>query len=147
MSKASFDFISFEDGLHRVAEARRELGMAERTTQIVTSRDPSAERLREALKIAKLPAGFQKWQLPVAITETGAQFFMSVAQAGAAVEEHSHEEGDGLRVIISGSIDYAGQELTAGDWMFIPAKASYSFKVGHQGASMFYCYKCCCVPV
>lgn len=147
MSKASFNFISFEKGLQRIASARKRLGLEERATKIVTSRDLEAEKLVEQLQVSKLPIGFQKWQLPVAISETGAQFFMSVAQAGSAVEEHSHEEGDGLRVIVSGSIMYDGKELVAGDWMFIPAKAAYSFKVGRHGATMFYCYACCCVPV
>lgn len=147
MSQENFNFISFDAGLARIANARKELGLNDRNANIITSRDPIAERMRESLSIKKMPEGFQKWQLPFAFDAIGAQFFISVAQAGARVEEHYHEEGDGLRVILSGNIEYAGSELTAGDWMFIPKKERYSFTVGKYGASMFYCYACCCVPV
>ncbi|MGK5047770.1 cupin domain-containing protein [Janthinobacterium sp. GB4P2] len=146
MSNENFKFISFESGLERIAHARKELGLTEQNTTVLTSRDPFAQRIRESLSIRKLPAGFQKWQLPFALTGKGAQFFISVAQAGAGVEEHLHEEGDGIRVIVSGSIEYAGLELTAGDWMFIPQNVPYAFNAGKYGATMFYCYACCCVP-
>jgi hypothetical protein len=49
-----------------------------------------------------------------------------------------------VRFIISGSIKYNGIELTAGDWMFVPKGEEYEFTVGPLGASMAYCYQCCC---
>ena len=45
---------------------------------------------------------------------------------------------------MSGSIIYKGNELVAGDWMYIPQGVKYSFKVGPNGARMGYCYQCCC---
>ncbi|MCB0251634.1 MAG: cupin domain-containing protein, partial [Anaerolineae bacterium] len=61
-------------------------------------------------------------------------------------DEHAHSNGAAMRFIVSGSIEYAGTELTQGDWMFIPKDTSYSFKAGDMGAVMCYCYPCCCVP-
>jgi hypothetical protein len=60
------------------------------------------------------------------------------------VPTHSHNEGDGVRFIASGSIKYNGQELTTGDWMYIRAGSEYEFEVGRYGAVMCYCYCCCC---
>lgn len=57
---------------------------------------------------------------------------------------HSHDEGDGFRFIVSGSILFDGRELHAGDWMFIPKGKTYSFKVGRSGVGICYCYACCC---
>jgi uncharacterized RmlC-like cupin family protein len=141
-----FSFITFADGIARVAAARKQIGLEKRSNAVLTSRDPSSQRLVETLKVSRVPKGFTKWQLPFAFEGTGAQFFVSVAEPGAIVEEHFHEEGDGVRFIVGGSITYAGQELTAGDWMFIPEKVPYSFNVGRMGAIMCYCYACCCVP-
>lgn len=142
-----FSFIRFADGITRINNARKELGFERKISTIITSRDSSSQRLSETLKISKLPPGFTKWQLPFAFEGTGAQFFVSVAEANASVSEHYHEEGDGVRFIVAGSIVYGGQELTAGDWMFIPEKVPYSFHVGRMGAVMCYCYSCCCVPI
>jgi hypothetical protein len=60
------------------------------------------------------------------------------------VPKHSHDEGDGIRIIMSGSIIYDGHELSGGDWMFIPKGVAYDFKVGPMGAALCYCYCCCC---
>jgi hypothetical protein len=143
---AEFNFVTFADGIARIGAARRELGLDNKSRGVITSRDPASQRLTEALKITKLPKGITKWQLPFAIEGTGAQFFVSIAEPGTRVEEHFHEEGDGVRFIVGGSIFYAGQELTVGDWMYIPQKAPYSFETGRLGAIMCYCYSCCCVP-
>jgi quercetin dioxygenase-like cupin family protein len=68
--------------------------------------------------------------------------FISVAAPNVKVPEHTHNEGAGLRFIASGSITYKDTELNAGDWMYIPKGAKYSFQVGALGATMFYCYHC-----
>ena len=137
-----FDFITFAEGLQRIRNATG----AGRGGGIVTSRDAGMNELLEKLSVRLDNPGFKKWQLPVALDGTGAQFFVTVASPGASVGEHSHDEGDGLRYIVAGSIEYNGQELNSGDWMFIPKGARYSMKVGPMGASMFYCYQCSCVP-
>jgi quercetin dioxygenase-like cupin family protein len=110
---------------------------------IVTSRDDDSRALRAALAIENVPDGFRKYQLPVVLHERSFMFITS-AEADAESPAHSHDEGDGIRFIAGGSILYEGQELVAGDWMFIPKGHSYSFKAGPQGALMCYCYCCCC---
>jgi quercetin dioxygenase-like cupin family protein len=81
--------------------------------------------------------------LPVYLANPS-QLFLTIAAPETAAEEHSHDEGDGIRFITSGSIIYKGMELTAGDWMFIPKGEKYSFMTGRMGANMCYCYCCCC---
>lgn len=108
--------------------------------RIVTSRDNVALKLRESLRTANVPKGFQKWQLPLTIK--GAFMFVSVAPPNTKVPAHSHKDGPGLRFIASGSIRYKGQELSEGDWMYIPQGKTYSFETGPLGATIFYCYAC-----
>ncbi|SCC32659.1 Uncharacterized protein BCZB5J_02593 [Bacillus cereus] len=132
--------IPFDDGINRIKEAVAEVGI-ELGSRILTSRDADVVKACNLLAVDQLPKGFTKWQLPFFME--GGQFFITSAEPGASVGEHSHPD-DGVRFIISGSILYDGIELNAGDWMFIPKEKSYSFKVGPLGASMCYCYKCCC---
>jgi hypothetical protein len=141
-----FDFITFDEGLERIQNAIKVVGAKDMEAGIITSRHPAADAFRKALSIELSNPGFQKWQLPVAFDGIGAQFFVTVAQPGAHVGEHSHDEGDGIRFIVSGSITHNGEELSAGDWMYIRKGAKYSMTVGHLGATMCYCYQCCCVP-
>lgn len=111
--------------------------------RILTSQDVGKMGLNEKLDVENIPGGFRKSILPVFL-EKASTFYFSQGEAGADVPEHSHDEGDGLRVIMSGSIRYGDRELKAGDWMFLPAGQRYSFTVGDEGVSMFYCYSCCC---
>ena len=141
MDKFQPNRLTFDDGLKRIAEANKRYGFNP-DKKIVTSKDKVAEELRDVLKINNIPNGFDKWQLPLSLSK--AQLFISVGHPGTEVPTHSHDEGAGIRVIISGSIEYEGRELTAGDWMYIPKGAQYSFKVGRFGVGMFYCYECCC---
>src|SRR3984957_10639340 len=129
----------FNACIERIKNALQSSPFRENT--IITSRDEGAEKRREALRLTNIPPGFAKWQLPLYFDKP-THLFMSVATAGAHTPEHSHDEGGGLRFIASGSMQYNGKELTAGDWMFIPAGAKYSFHVGPFGATMFYCYQC-----
>lgn len=114
------------------------------TKTILTSRDPICRKLAySTLNVENVPEGFTKTMLPV-FFEDATTLYISSGAPGAVVPEHSHDEGDGIRFMISGSIEYGDKELTEGDWMFVPAGAKYSFKVGPRGATMFYCYSCCC---
>ena len=70
--------------------------------------------------MSNVPGGFTKWQLPVLLTRPS-QMFVTVAEPGLKVGEHSHDEGDGIRFIAGGSITFEDKELSGGDWMFIPA--------------------------
>lgn len=108
---------------------------------------PEAEALRKELAVDNVLEGFSKYQLPVYLTDSSF-LFITVAAPGAASTTRSHDDGDGIRFIISGSIEYDGPnakaELTAGDWMFVPKGAEYSVVTGAMGACMCYCYLCCC---
>ncbi len=141
------DFITFDQGLDRIRDAIRKSGVKGFESRVVTSKDADVAKVIEMLSIDRLPKGFRKWQLPVAFASVGAQFFITNAEAGSRAAEHSHNNGDAMRVILTGSIRSNGVELKEGDWMFIPKDVPYSFEVGPRGVSMFYCYCCCCVPV
>jgi quercetin dioxygenase-like cupin family protein len=134
--------MTFADGLKRIEKA---LATAEVKikSRIITSRDADVGKAVQALEVSNVPAGFRKWQLPISLDKPS-QMFLTTAAPGAEVGLHSHDEGDGVRFIVSGSIIYDGKELTAGDWMFIPKGEKYSMRVGHLGAVMAYCYSCCC---
>jgi hypothetical protein len=140
-SKFNPNEISFEEGIQRLHQAIEKYGL--KRGKIVTSRDPVVEKLRNVLRVENVPKGFRKWQLPVYL-EKPSQLYFTIAEPGAVAPAHSHDEGDGIRFMVSGSIQYEGKELTGGDWMFIPAGTKYSFKVGPLGAAMCYCYCCSC---
>lgn len=133
---------TFEQGLERIRRAVERTDL-NRTNGIVTSRDDNAREAQRLLRTDEIPAGFVKWQLPVYLGRPS-QLFITVAQPDAEAPEHSHDEGDAIWFIASGSIIYHGIELTTGDWMFIPARTKYSFKAGPFGALMCYC--CSCLP-
>lgn len=134
--------LTFEEGLERLHRILEREGL-DTQKHITTSRDENVAHLREVLKVTNVPKGFQKWMLPVYMTGP-TQLYISVAEPHAEAPLHSHDEGNGIRFMISGSIVYNKQELTAGDWMYIPKGAKYSMKVGSFGAVMAYCYQCCC---
>lgn len=140
-SKFNPNGISFEQGLERIAEAVRRVNLE--TGRILTSRHEDVREAQRLLTVDAVPGGFTKWQLPVTLSRPS-QLFVTTADPDIEVPEHSHDEGEGIRFIAGGSILYAGFELTAGDWMYIPQGARYSFKVGSQGAIMCYCYCCSC---
>lgn len=133
---------TFEQCLELVRAAVDKAGF-QAQGRIVTSRDEGIKELRESLATDNVPGGFRKWQLPVYL-QSASTLFVTVAEAGASAPPHAHEEGDGIRFIAGGSITFEDKELTQGDWMFIPAGATYSFEVGPVGAIMCYCYCCCC---
>jgi quercetin dioxygenase-like cupin family protein len=139
---------SFAFCVDRIQDAVRKAGMEFQETgmkhggRVVTSRDEQVAQLTTELAVDNVPSGFRKWQLPFFLGEP-THMFMTVAEPGAETPRHSHDEGRvGIRLIVSGSIVYEGRELTAGDWMVIPAGVPYSFRAGQLGAVMFYCYPC-----
>ena len=134
--------LTFAQGVKRIEDANKAAGLKV-GKDIVTSRSSTAKAALSGLQISNIPSGFTKWQLPVYM-DGPSQMFYSVGAPNADVPSHSHDEGDGLRVIVSGSILHEGMELTEGDWMFIPKGTPYKFKVGNVGVGMFYCYQCCC---
>lgn len=110
---------------------------------ITTSQDPKVKEVVSRLEVTNIPSDFVKFQLPV-VFDGPTTTYLSFGAPRTKVPEHSHDEGSGIRVILSGSIIYEGLELTAGDWMYIPKGVSYKFVVGDMGVGMFYCYECCC---
>lgn len=143
MNKFNPNAATFEDGVRRIKMALDKSGYKV-GDRIITSQDKEAIELVNLLAVDTAPTGFKKWQLPFSFDR--AQLFISVGHPDAKVSEHSHDEGEGIRFIFSGSIYFNGRELTGGDWMHIPQKAKYSFTVGPFGAVMGYCYACCCAP-
>ncbi len=129
--------LSFEEGLKRIEEAAKYVGL-EQDKQIVTSRDRVSIKLRERLNVDNVPKGFKKWQLPVSLPKAS-QLFITVGEPNVKVDRHSHDEGAGIRFIVSGSIIYGGQELSGGDWMYIPAGEDYEcyFPIYHRTSRWF----------
>ena len=133
---------TFAQGVDRIRKAATKAGM--RLDGIITSRDAAVLSTKEDLTLKEALEGFNKWLLPVHL-DGPALLSFSYGGPNLEVPEHSHDEGDGIRVILHGSISHKGKTLTAGDWMFMPKGTKYSFSVGPEGVGMFYCYLCCCV--
>ena len=133
--------VSFADGAVRVERVVAHHRL-DTIGAIVTSKGKGAEAVLRDLGVSNVSKGFTKGQLPFVFTQ--AQFFVSHAEPNAKVAEHAHTEGDALRIITHGSITHDGVELKAGDWMFIPKGVKYAIEIGREGASMCYCYECCC---
>jgi hypothetical protein len=134
--------LTFDQGIERINNALKKADVRI-GKEIVTSRNPSVRKVTNALLVSNVPNGFKKWQLPIHF-DRPSQFFLSIGAPDTDVPAHSHDEGDGVRFIIGGSIVFDGVELTEGDWMYIPKGKPYQFKVGPGGVSMCYCYQCCC---
>jgi hypothetical protein len=110
--------------------------------KILTSRDVDIWGDSES-QVHNVPGGFHKVILPFHL-DSSSTFYISSAGPHTSVPKHSHDEGAGVRFIVSGSITYNGKALTQGDWMFLPAGVAYEFTTGPMGVTMFYCYSCCC---
>jgi len=134
--------MTFAQGVQRVEAACKASGL-DLAKDIVTSKDTAVKKTIGNLTVKNIPGGFSKFQLPV-IFDGPTQTYMSFGAPNTVVPLHSHDEGAGLRVIMFGSILFKGQELTSGDWMYIPAGKKYEFEVGPMGVGVFYCYRCCC---
>ncbi|MEO8609434.1 MAG: cupin domain-containing protein [Chloroflexota bacterium] len=134
--------LTFDEGLELIRQPMEQLGVKTKG-RIITSRDEDVRRITESLRVTNVPDGFTKWMLPIYL-ESASQLYITVAEPNAYTPYHAHKDGDGIRFIASGSIIYDDKELTAGDWMFVPAGSGYEFTVGKFGAVMCYCYCCCC---
>lgn len=134
--------LTFEAGLKRIQQASEKAGI-KLERRILTSKDSEVAELTRALKVDNVPEGITKWQLPVHM-ESATQMFVSIAEPNTKVPLHAHRDGDSLRFIVSGSINFNGQELTAGDWMYVPAGHKYSFEAGRIRVIIICCYACCC---
>lgn len=135
-----FEIIGEElKGIMRVREALKEIGL-DITKEIFTSRDEAVVSMLERLKINVMPLGFEQYQLPILMPSKDTMYFITIGKPNALFPTHQHSRDDGFRVIISGSIIYKGLELNSGDWIYVPQGASYSFKVGPSGCTIFHGY-------
>jgi quercetin dioxygenase-like cupin family protein len=99
---------------------------SERASGILTSQDAAVQALDQSLTKTDLADGFERRLLPVKF-DVGTASIVRGAP-GSVAAEHSHTS-DTLHSILSGSARVAGKDLSAGDWVYIPAGAEYSFEV------------------
>jgi hypothetical protein len=128
-------------GVLRVKEALKNLKI-ETGNRIITSKDADAINLIENLRRHHLPEGFEQWQLPFVFGggNRPVMTFITIGNPNAVIPHHAHKNDLLFRIVISGSIIYNKIELTAGDWMHIPAGLAYSFKVGKLGSVTMHLY-------
>ncbi len=129
-------------GVLRVKKALKELGIT-LGKNVVTSRDPGMEKLREVLYRDTMPEGLQQWQLPIVFEadDRPSMFFITVGQPDAEVPQHAHKDDNLLRIVLSGSVIHDGRvELTTGDWAHVPAGEPYTFKAGKHGCVIMHTY-------
>ena len=136
-------FLEEEDGqlkgVRRVMQALKKHGVAPRRG-VLTSRERGVEDTREDLRRTHMPPGFEQWQLPVALgPDKNVLAFMTKAEPNAEIPEHSHRV-ELFRVVVSGSVFYGDQELTAGDWMSVQAGSSYGLRAGRDGCVICHMY-------
>jgi hypothetical protein len=130
---------TFEQGRPYVEKQLKAAGLG--YDKIVTSKDPRAKKLRQLLSTNNAPRGFKKFQLPFAFFQP-TNMYVTEGAPGAEVAEHAHTEGPGMRYIVEGSIKLGRHTLGPGDWVYIPAGAAYSFRVGRKRARMVATYQC-----
>ena len=130
------------EGIELIKRVQSDLGLSQDV--IFTSIDVARAGGHSDLQVTNIPSGFSKTMLPF-FTDGAATFYLSSGAPGSVVPRHSHEEGAGVRFIVSGSIRYGDQILREGDWMLMPAGAEYEFTVGQTGVTMIYCYRCTCI--
>ena len=104
-------------------------------TTILTSRDRLAFAMRDDLAVDDLADGFDRVLLPLAPTSGSASIF--VGAANSTTGRHSHESNT-LHVIATGSVKVNGQELSSGDWAYIPAGMDYELEVGMYCSVVMY---------
>ena len=125
---------SLRRDLSRIENAAAERGFDTADT-ILTSHDELATTLRDDLAVTDVASGFQRWLLPIALASGTASLI--VGAPNSATGTHSHNTRT-LHVIVNGSATINNQDLSPGDWAYIPRGAEYSFQAGPEGATSFY---------
>lgn len=118
--------------------------------RVMCSRDPEVVAVAPEMVdlIAADFSGVKRFFLPVAApmpSDGVGRFaaYTSVLNPGARVSQAVLGGTNyALKVVLSGSITYGDQVLTAADWLWIPAGASYSFAAREMGAVMFTALAC-----
>jgi hypothetical protein len=104
-------------------------------TTVLISRDEKAISLRDDLAVSDLAEGFQRWLLPIVLG--GGSGSLLVASPNASTPAHSHTSRT-LHLVASGSVTINDEELSPGDWAYIPRGFDYTYRVGPEGALSFY---------
>ncbi len=126
-------------GVTRVKDALNRHGVKS-GRRIVTSRDKGQDAVHRDLVRTRVPKGFQQWQLPVALgPDQNILAFMTHGAPDAVLPSHSHDV-DLFRIVVSGSVRYKDQELTAGDWMVVPSGIAYQLTAGPVGVLICHWY-------
>ena len=127
-------------GVLAVKSALKEAGL-DGDDQIVTSKHPKVLHLRDKLRrVGVLPPGFESWQLPVTLKTGNLMVFVTVGIPGAKLPDHNHNRDAVFRIVMQGSLSYEGQELTVGDWMYVPKGMYYTYTVGPLGLVTLHVY-------
>src|SRR5947207_8061748 len=102
--------LSFQEGTNRTLALMEKYKID--LSKIITSKDGNVVELTKELHAGKngVPDGFVKWQLPF-FFPSGCLNYLSFGAPNAKVDEHSHDEGQQLRIIMHGSISYKGVTL------------------------------------
>jgi quercetin dioxygenase-like cupin family protein len=98
--------------------------------RVITSRDTGMAAVMRDLKRSGMPPGVQSTQMPIVIGRD-LLCFISTLDPGTIVPEHSHAFAV-LRVVIEGELIFGRKILKPGDWMFVPARTTYSIRAGRK---------------
>ena len=134
-------------GLVREGYTREELQAAGISPTIVTSFDDISQRAEDMFALeTPFGSGIRKWQLPIDMMPI--RIAKTVFPPKTEVRAHVHPEdtpsdpGGGLRIVISGSVQFKGQKFTAGDWFFVPNGEPYAFITDDENDTViFYTYR------
>lgn len=106
--------------------------------RVVTSFDTVVEQARNHLLVdAPFASVTRKWQLPVDLWE--GRTYITEFEAGSQVKPHVHpansseDPGGSLRIVLKGSLHYAGRDFGPGDWFYIPNGVPYAFRSDDHG--------------
>ncbi|KAF1996597.1 hypothetical protein P154DRAFT_579700 [Amniculicola lignicola CBS 123094] len=120
------------------------------SSKVLCSRDPDVLAAKPDLTDL-IPAHFKgvtRWFLPIAPlmpSDGNGRFsaFTSCYAPGATVTPQRLDVSIGaVKVVVSGSIQYRGHSLTAGDWIWFPAGETYEYTAEHLGAVLFTVLPC-----
>lgn len=128
-----------------------QLGQDAKTNRgVLCSRDPEVIAAKPELTDL-IPAhfpGVKRWFLPVGplMPSDGTGRFSaytSCLASGAAITPRQLDADIGaLKVVVSGSIEFRGRSLTAGDWVWLPAGETYGYRAEKLGSVLFTVLPC-----
>jgi len=133
-----------------VAAAKLDTLVQNLSSHVLCSRDPDVLAAKPDLTDL-IPAHFEgvkRWFLPIAPlmpSDGNGRFsaFTSSYAPGATVTPRSVDAFIGaMKVVVSGSIQFRGHSLTAGDWIWLPAGETYTYTAEYLGSVVFTVLPC-----